>query len=125
MPSFRLHHVLLAAPPGSETAARAFFQDLLGMHEIPKPANLGGRGGAWFELGETQLHVGIEKEFRPAEKAHPAFEVDDLPGLRARLTAAGIATWEDEPYPGRERFYTRDPFGNRLEFLGPPAPTHR
>ena len=95
------------------------------MHEIPKPANLGGRGGAWFELGETQLHVGIEKEFRPAEKAHPAFEVDDLPGLRARLTAAGIATWEDEPYPGRERFYTRDPFGNRLEFLGPPAPTHR
>ncbi len=95
------------------------------MREIPKPSNLERRGGVWFELGETQLHVGIENEFRPAEKAHPAFEVDDLPSLRARLTAAGVVTWEDEPYPGRERFYTRDPFGNRLEFLGPPAPTHR
>lgn len=120
MPSpFRIHHVLLAAPPDSEGAARAFFRDLLGMREVPKPENLARRGGVWFELDGVQLHVGIEKEFRPAEKAHPAFEVDDLPGLHDRLTCAGVTTWEDEPYPGRDRFYARDPFGNRLEFLGP------
>lgn len=115
----RIHHVLLAAPPGSEAEARRFFGELLGWREIPKPPNLARRGGVWFELGVQQLHVGIEAEFRPAEKAHPAFEVEDLAALRERLRAAGVATWEDEPYPGRERFYVRDPFGNRLEFLGP------
>jgi catechol 2,3-dioxygenase-like lactoylglutathione lyase family enzyme len=116
---FRIHHVLLAAPPGSEDAARSFFRDLLGMREIAKPENLARRGGVWFELEGAQVHVGIEAEFRPAEKAHPAFEVNDLPELRARLRRAGVSTWEDEPFPGRDRFYTRDPFGNRLEFLGP------
>ena len=115
----RIHHVLIASPPGSEEAARRFFGELLGLREIPKPANLASRGGVWFELEGTQLHVGIEKEFRPAEKAHPAFEVADVGELRTRFDAAGIETWEDEPYPGRERFYARDPFGNRLEFLGP------
>jgi catechol 2,3-dioxygenase-like lactoylglutathione lyase family enzyme len=90
------------------------------MHELAKPPHLARRGGVWFELGEAEVHVGIEVEFRAAEKAHPAFEIDDLPGLRTRLTAAGVETWDDEPYPGRDRFYARDPFGNRLEFLGPP-----
>jgi catechol 2,3-dioxygenase-like lactoylglutathione lyase family enzyme len=118
-PHYRIHHVQIAAPPGSEATARAYFRDLLGMEEIPKPANLAPRGGVWFEVGDTQLHVGIEAEFRPAEKAHPAFEVDDLADLKTRLTNAGKSTWADEPFPGRDRFYTRDPFGNRLEFLGP------
>jgi len=114
-----LHHVQLAAPAGSEKLARAFFGELLGLPEIPKPPNLARRGGVWYQLGAAQLHVGIERDFRPAEKAHPAFEVDDLAGLRTRLTDAGVETWDDEPFPGRDRFYARDPFGNRLEFLGP------
>jgi catechol 2,3-dioxygenase-like lactoylglutathione lyase family enzyme len=117
--TIRLHHVQLASPLGSEELARRFFGELLGLREIPKPANLARRGGVWFELEDGQLHIGIEREFRPAEKAHPAFSVPDLEALRRRLGAAGIETWEDEPYPGRDRFYTRDPFGNRLEFLGP------
>ena len=89
------------------------------MEEIPKPANLAGRGGVWFQLNGAQFHVGVEKEFRPARKAHPSFEVEDLRNLRARLTAAGIPVWEDEPFPGRDRFYAQDPFGNPLEFIGP------
>ena len=117
----RLHHVQIAAPAGCEAAARRFFGGLLGLEEIPKPPHLARRGGVWFDLGATQLHVGVEAPFRPAEKAHPAFEVDDLAALRTRLTAAGVETWEDEPFPGRDRFYARDPFGNRLEFLGLPG----
>ncbi|HTP54013.1 MAG TPA: VOC family protein [Thermoplasmata archaeon] len=117
----RLQHVQIAAPPGSELAARAFFVDLLGMTEVPKPPNLAKRGGIWLDLDGSQLHVGIDPAFRPAEKAHPAFEVDDLDALRRRLTDRGVATWEDEVYPGRRRFYARDPWGNRLEFLSRPG----
>ena len=119
-PRYRLHHVQLASPPGSEAQARAFFVDVLGMTEVPKPPNLAARGGIWLDFGTTQLHVGVEESFRPAEKAHPAFEVADLDAVWRRLTARGIETWEDEPFPRRRRFYARDPFGNRLEFLSPP-----
>ena len=121
-PRYRLHHIQIAAPAGSEAQARAFFVDVLGMSEVSKPPRLAARGGIWLDFGRTQLHVGIETPFRPAEKAHPAFEVDDLEAVRRRLTARGIETWEDEEFPGRRRFYTRDPFGNRLEFLSSPLP---
>lgn len=113
----RLHHVQIAAPPGGEEAARGFFGDLLGLAEIPKPPRLARRGGVWFQCGDRELHVGVDAEFRPARKAHPAFEVSDLDRLRARLEAAGVQTWEDERLPGYRRFYTTDPFGNRIEFL--------
>ncbi|MGI0131042.1 MAG: VOC family protein [Thermoplasmata archaeon] len=114
---YRVHHVQIAAPPGSEPRARAFFVDVLGMTEIPKPSNPARRGGIWLDFGETQLHIGVDRRFRPSERAHPAFEVDDLEAVRDRLRGRGIETWEDEPFPGRRRFYARDPFGNRLEFL--------
>ncbi len=119
--TYRLHHVQLAAPPGSEAATRAFFVDLLGMSEVPKPPNLAPRGGIWLEIDGTQLHIGTDAKFRAADKAHPAFEVGDLDELRRRLTAHGVETWEDESLPGRRRFYARDPFGNRLEFVGLPG----
>ncbi|MGB6500060.1 MAG: VOC family protein [Thermoplasmata archaeon] len=117
--TYRLHHIQLAAPPDSEATARAFSVDLLGMTEIPKPAHLARRGGIWLELNGSQLHIGIDPRFQPADKGHPAFELADLDGLRRRLVAAGVETWEDETLPERRRFYARDPFGNRLEFLTP------
>lgn len=113
----RFHHVLLAAPPGGEEAARAFYAGLLGLEEIPKPANLVGRGGVWFRSGQLELHIGIEQDFRPAQKAHPAFEVENLERLRERLERAGVPVSDDEPLSGYVRFHARDPFGNRLEFL--------
>jgi catechol 2,3-dioxygenase-like lactoylglutathione lyase family enzyme len=112
-----LDHVQLAMPTGEEAAARAFYGDLLGLAEIAKPANLAKRGGVWFQVGPRQLHLGVEAEFRPAKKAHPALRVDDLAALAERLKAAGCATIEDEPLEGYHRFYAADPFGNRLEFL--------
>jgi catechol 2,3-dioxygenase-like lactoylglutathione lyase family enzyme len=104
-----LDHVQLAAPPGCEAEARRFFGDLLGLREVEKPPSLAARGGVWFE----HLHVGVEEDFRPARKAHPAFAVADLDALAARL---GDVEWDDA-LPGVRRFYARDPWGNRLEFL--------
>ncbi|HEX2347623.1 MAG TPA: methyltransferase domain-containing protein [Ktedonobacterales bacterium] len=109
-------HMQLAMPRGSEQAARAFYGETLGLPELAKPAALAGRGGVWFRCGDRELHLGVEDDFRPQRKGHPAFRVDDLAALRARLEVAGAAISEDVPLPGRARFETRDPFGNRLEF---------
>lgn len=117
----RFHHVQLAVPTGTAEACRGFWGDTLGMTEVAKPAGLAARGGCWFRTGEVEVHLGVESEHVPARKAHPAFLVSDLGVLAARLDAAGVeVTWDPE-MPGHERFHTHDPFGNRLEFLGPRA----
>jgi catechol 2,3-dioxygenase-like lactoylglutathione lyase family enzyme len=113
------NHIQIAAPLNSETAARRFYGELLGLPEIPKPPELAKRGGVWFSCGDQQLHVGIESDFHPARKAHPAFSVVELDVLRERIEGAGFATESDDKLPGYRRFYTFDPFGNRLEFLEP------
>jgi catechol 2,3-dioxygenase-like lactoylglutathione lyase family enzyme len=112
-----LNHVQIEAPPGCEEAARAFYGDLLGLPEIPKPANLAGRGGAWFACGAQQIHIGVVSEFAPRRKGHPALEVWDLNAWRDRLAAAGVPIVEDEPLPGWRRFSAADPWGNRIELL--------
>lgn len=110
-------HVQVAIPSGTEAAARAFYATLLAMTEVPKPAALAGRGGCWFTSGSAVLHLGVETPFQPARKAHPAFVVNDLAALEARLRAAGHDTVRsDGEVPGVRRFHTFDPFGNRLEF---------
>ncbi|MBX9700474.1 MAG: glyoxalase [Acetobacteraceae bacterium] len=112
-----LHHVQLAMPPGGEAAARAFYAGLLGLAEVAKPAALAGRGGCWFESGPVRVHLGVEADFRPARKAHPAFLVTGLDGLAARLAAAGHPAQGDEPLPGWQRLFLDDPFGNRIELM--------
>jgi catechol 2,3-dioxygenase-like lactoylglutathione lyase family enzyme len=107
-----LDHVQVAAPPGCEPQARAFYGDLLGLPELSKPPELAARGGVWFAAGAQQLHVGVEPDFAPARKAHPALATDDLPALEERLKQAGAAVHHDGP-----RFYTEDPFGNRIEIV--------
>ena len=114
-------HVQLAAPPGSEDLLRAYYVDVLGMTEIPKPPVLAARGGCWFQAGDVQLHLGIEEDFRPARKAHPGLRVSAIEAYAARLAWRGAAvTWDDD-LPGHRRFYSEDPVGNRLEFLEPVA----
>jgi catechol 2,3-dioxygenase-like lactoylglutathione lyase family enzyme len=113
-----IDHVQLAIPIGGEDTAREFFITLLGFHEIPKPAELAKRGGAWFEAGSVQLHLGVEEDFRPARKAHPAFLVDDLDEIIARVQSAGFETDTSQPaLDGYERAHVFDPFGNRIELM--------
>jgi catechol 2,3-dioxygenase-like lactoylglutathione lyase family enzyme len=113
----RLDHVLLAMPAGREADARKFYQDILGIPETQKPAELAARGGCWFESGEVKVHLGVEKNFVPARKAHPAFIVDDLTGLTTVLTNAGYAIAHDKPLEGYDRIFVDDPFGNRIELM--------
>jgi len=112
-----IDHVQLAAPPGSEPVARRFFGDILGWAELPKPDHLQRRGGLWFQCGAQQVHIGIQPDFTPATKAHPAFFVQNLTALRTHVEQAGLNPVDDERLPGARRFYLFDPFGNRLEFL--------
>lgn len=115
----RINHVQLAMPPGKEGEARAFYSGILGIPEMPKPPNLAKRGGAWFEVGALRVHLGVEADFRPAQKAHPAFEVQDLAALIEACTAGGYRVNTDEPLPGYKRAYVFDPFGNRIELMEP------
>jgi len=114
-----IDHVQLAAPEGCEGEARHYFADVLGWTEIPKPEALRQRGGVWFQCGAHQVHIGVQKDFVPAAKAHPAFHVINLEKLREHLQHNGIAVTDDEARAdeGVKRFYANDPFGNRLEFL--------
>ena len=108
-----IEHVQLAMPAGDEAAARAFYGELLGLPELAKPAELAQRGGCWFEAPGVKVHLGVEADFRPAQKAHPALLVDDLAALITQLERAGVATMPD----GKARCYVNDPFGNRIELM--------
>lgn len=116
---YGIDHVQLAAPEGCETKARIFFNQLLGWKEIPKPEILKKRGGVWFQCGTHQVHIGVQQDFVPAAKAHPAFHVKNLDEFREYLVQNNIHVIDDEARAdeGVKRFYLNDPFGNRLEFL--------
>jgi catechol 2,3-dioxygenase-like lactoylglutathione lyase family enzyme len=118
MPRFAIDHVQIAIPVGGEDLGRRFFGELLGLEEIPKPAAIAGRGGCWFDLGAgVQIHLGTEAEFKPARKAHVGLGTTSIEEVRARLRNAGYEIRDDLPVDGRARFFTYDPFGNRIEFL--------
>jgi catechol 2,3-dioxygenase-like lactoylglutathione lyase family enzyme len=114
-------HVQLAMPPGGEERARAFYGGVLGLTEVKKPAALAARGGVWFRSGDINLHLGVEADFRPARKAHPALLVRGLGDYAARAREAGCRIGDDEPLDGYARIFLDDPFGNRLELMEPLA----
>lgn len=112
-----LDHVQIAMPAGGEDLARAFYGTLLGLTEVAKPEALAARGGCWFEGYNTHVHLGVDPEFKPVRKAHPAFTVINLAELGRSLRDAGYDVIPDNVVPGVERFFVADPFGNRLEFI--------
>ena len=116
-PFTAIDHVQLAMPPGEEESARHFYSSLLGMREISKPPELAKRGGCWFESGAVQVHLGVELDFRPAKKAHPAFKCGDYDALVSRLREAGVKLTEPDDIPGVRRCHIHDPFGNRIEMI--------
>lgn len=104
-------------PSGEEERAREFYSGLLGMKEIPKPAELARRGGCWFESGTVQIHLGVEADFRPAKKAHPALRCADYAAMLTHLRTAGISVEEPNDIPDVRRCHIYDPFGNRIELV--------
>jgi catechol 2,3-dioxygenase-like lactoylglutathione lyase family enzyme len=113
-----IDHVQIAMPAGEEDKARRFYVEQLGFMEIPKPSDLAKRGGAWLQAGTVQLHLGVEAEFRPARKAHPAFVVDELDALLATVQGAGYEIDTSQPpLDGYKRVHVFDPFGNRIELM--------
>lgn len=116
---YGLHHVQLAIRPHGEDRARAFYVDVLGMTEVEKPPELAKRGGLWLRTDALELHLGVDPGHVPSQKAHPGILVGDLDALAVRLRAAGHPVEWDADFIGYRRCYTRDPFGNRLEFMTP------
>jgi catechol 2,3-dioxygenase-like lactoylglutathione lyase family enzyme len=112
----RLDHVQVCIPRGTEEQAREFYGGLLGLEEIEKPDVLKKNGGMWYSVADVQLHVGAEDAVAPS-KRHPAFEVEDVAGVRAYLERSGVRTKDEPDVPGLCRFSFFDPFGNRIELL--------
>ena len=112
----RLDHVQVCIPRGTEAQAREFYGRLLGLEEIEKPEAIRKNGGMWYRVADVQLHVGVEDSVAPS-KRHPAFEVENVEGVRAFLEQNGVRTKDEEPIPGMRRFSFFDPFGNRIELL--------
>jgi catechol 2,3-dioxygenase-like lactoylglutathione lyase family enzyme len=113
-----IDHVQIAMPIGEEDKARAFYVKVLGFDETPKPPELAKRGGAWFESENVRLHLGVESDFHPARKAHPAFIVDDLDAFIAKIQNEGHETDTSQPpLDGYKRVHVFDPFGNRIELM--------
>ncbi|MBP1850472.1 VOC family protein [Rhizobium halophytocola] len=112
-----IDHVQLAMPVGGEDKARAFYEGLLGIPEVEKPDNLKARGGCWFAVGNVKIHLGVEEEFRPSRKAHPAFLVEELKSMMEQIRNAGHEVAAADIVGDYERFHAFDPFGNRIEFM--------
>ena len=112
-----IDHAQLAMPEGGETAAQDFYEGLLGLSLVPKPPHLERRGGCWFENDSVKVHLGVEADFRPARKAHPALAVEGLERLVQRLRAAGVTVRDSESMDTQHRVYADDPFGNRIELI--------
>lgn len=110
-----IDHVQLAIPPGGEELATWFYEEVLGVPRVPKPPHLAIRGGCWFERGTLRIHVGVQEDFAPATKAHPAFTVIDLDRVEAWLADRGVTARRETDPIGPDSLYVDDPFGNRIE----------
>jgi catechol 2,3-dioxygenase-like lactoylglutathione lyase family enzyme len=112
-----LDHVQLAMPPKREAEAERFYAGLLGLERVPKPQPLAAKGGCWFRMGAVQIHLGVEQDFRPARRAHPALIVAGLEALSGKLQSSGVAVRFNEELPGVRRCFVDDPFGNLIELI--------
>ncbi|HVR45953.1 MAG TPA: VOC family protein [Candidatus Binatia bacterium] len=108
----------IAIPRGSEERARAFYVELLGFDEVPKPPELAVRGGVWLRGGGANLHLGADPDFRAARKSHPAFVCADYDALLRHLSSRGVPIERGENlFEGNAHCYVTDPFGNRIELI--------
>lgn len=117
MPINSLDHVQIAIPADGEARAREFYSGILGFSEVEKPSSMAGRNSLWFAAGLVSLHLGLEPEFHPAKRAHPAFVVEGLDEILTSCARAGLPARPDTSFNGFRRVHVFDPFGNRLELM--------
>lgn len=118
-----LDHTTIPMPARQESTVRAFYGDLLRFPEVPRPPTLIIHGGVWYQFADgTQLHLQVQEPFAPMDPPHPAFRIQNLDELGAILTNNGYRVDWDEALLPRRRFYTFDPFGNRLEMMEDVSP---
>jgi len=110
-----IDHVQMTVPKALESECLAFYRSVLGLKEIPKPEQLRARGGAWFEVGPLQFHIGIDPEPSPKSKRHVCFLVSDLARAKQSVLRSGVTIEEEGVAEGLSRFFVRDPAGNRIE----------
>lgn len=110
-----IDHVQIAVPKALEAECLAFYRGLFGFPEIPKPEELRGRGGAWFQVGSLQMHIGVDPESSPKSKRHVCFLVDDLAAAKTEVVRHGVSIEEESTAEGLHRIFIRDPAGNRIE----------
>ncbi|MBI3677077.1 MAG: VOC family protein [Proteobacteria bacterium] len=115
-----IDHVQIAVPKALEAECLRFYREVFAFSEIPKPEELRGRGGAWFQVGPLQMHIGVDPEpspqsIGPKSKRHICFLVPDLAKAKAAVQTRRIAIEEESVAEGLSRFFIRDPAGNRIE----------
>jgi predicted enzyme related to lactoylglutathione lyase len=112
-----IEHVQIAIPMGAEERARGFYAGILGFSEVEKPASMAKRNSIWFAAGSVSLHLGLEPDFHPAKRAHPAFVVNNMDQILADCERGGVTMKPDVSFKGFRRVHVFDPFGNRLELM--------
>ena len=110
-----IDHVQIAVPKALEAESLKFYREVLSLPEIPKPEELRARGGAWFQIGPLQMHIGVDPDASPRSKRHVCFLVRDLAKAKADVVGHGVAIEEESVAEGLSRFFIRDPAGNRIE----------
>jgi catechol 2,3-dioxygenase-like lactoylglutathione lyase family enzyme len=108
-----LDHVTVTTPEELESEVVAWYRECLRLPTVDRPD---GATGSWFKAGSQEVHVSVDPH-NPPKTAHFGLTVDDLPVAIDRLRSFGCHIEQAKSIPGRQRFFTRDPAGNRVEIL--------
>ncbi|WP_020471561.1 VOC family protein [Zavarzinella formosa] len=97
-------------------AARRFYGEQLGLREIPAPKEFDFIA-VWYDLGGTYLHLLLKPERDTISPRHFCLHVSDIRLAREHVRKQGLAMDETVKIAAADRFFVRDPDGNRVEIL--------
>jgi catechol 2,3-dioxygenase-like lactoylglutathione lyase family enzyme len=104
-------------------AARAFYAGVLGLTEIAPPKEF-DFVAVWYDLGGQYLHLLQKPHPDTPSPRHFCLHVDDVAAAREHFRTLGIPTDETVKIAAADRFFVRDPDGNRIELLQWQRPYH-
>ncbi len=113
----RFHHVSVNTNGTSVDEMVAFYHDVLGLGDKPRP-EIPGVEGHWHAVGDQELHlVGAPAAGTGIDPTghHYCVAIDDLDGAIAELAARGIAYKRATQGEGTVQIWIVDPAGNTIE----------